>query len=81
MDAVAYFDQFHQYISNQEENVESVLNMNRRFSFILRDQFQTSMKALLTGRHPETNPAVPLINAVLVLGCRLVQKRRTTTPV
>lgn len=49
----------------------------RRYPFILRDQFQSSTEALLTGKLPEDNPAVPLINAVLAVGCRLVQKRRT----
>jgi hypothetical protein len=51
-----------------------------RFPFILRDQFQSSMDALLTRKLPEDSPAVPLINAVLSLGCRLVQKRKTNDP-
>ncbi|KAK2605529.1 hypothetical protein N8I77_008360 [Diaporthe amygdali] len=42
---------------------------------MLKDQLQSSTEALLTGKLPENNPAVPLINAVLALGCRLVQKR------
>lgn len=53
---------------------------HRRFPFILRDQFQSSMDALLTQKLPEDSPAVPLINSVLALGCRLVQKRKTNDP-
>ncbi|KAH8775167.1 hypothetical protein BGZ57DRAFT_928059 [Hyaloscypha finlandica] len=53
---------------------------HQRFPFILRDQFQCSMDALLTRKLPGGSPAVPLINAILSLGCRLVQKRKTNDP-
>ena len=38
------------------------------------------MDALLTRKLLEDSPAVPLINAILSLGCRLVQKRKTNDP-
>ncbi|KAH8751252.1 hypothetical protein F5882DRAFT_470158 [Hyaloscypha sp. PMI_1271] len=53
---------------------------HQRFPFILRDQFQCLMDALLTRKLPGGSPAVPLINAILSLGCRLVQKRKTNDP-
>jgi hypothetical protein len=53
---------------------------HRRFPFILRDQFQSSMDTLLTRKLPEDSPAVPLINAVLSLGCHLIQKHKTNDP-
>ncbi|KUI72158.1 hypothetical protein VM1G_07804 [Cytospora mali] len=53
---------------------------HQRFPFLLRDQFQSSTEALIAGKLAEDNPAVPLINAVLAIGCRLVQMRETNDP-
>ncbi|KUI56471.1 hypothetical protein VP1G_03796 [Cytospora mali] len=51
--------------------------IHQRFPFLLRDQFQSSTEALIAGKLPEDDPAVPLINAVFAIGCRLVQTRKT----
>jgi hypothetical protein len=73
----AYFDQFYQYVHGIFIPLDFNADYRRRFPFLLKDQFSSSTEALLTGKLSEDNPAVPLINAVLALGCRLVQKRRT----
>jgi hypothetical protein len=74
---VAYFDQFYQYVLVIYAHHDCRADCRRRFPLLRKDQFKSSTEALLTGKLPEDNPAVPLINAVLALGCRLVQKRRT----
>ena len=67
---LAFFEQYQEYVARPTDHAKS--NPYRCLPFLDKNHFNSLLNTFLAHQLPDESPAIPLINSILALGCRLV---------